>query len=163
MTDTFPDICEWYLETTIKQEVCLGLVRHRSRRLSLLCDLLFLREVGCRKLVDIGCGDFNWMRNVEGDFDYLGIDVVPQVIDANNVKYANDRRRFVRMDATRSAISPGEVALCREVLFHLSFRMAYNYCATSRPQDSNTFCLLMINPCGSTPIFIMAIFGGSIC
>jgi hypothetical protein len=32
----------------------------------------FLREAGCRQLVDIGCGDFNWMRNVEGDFNYLG-------------------------------------------------------------------------------------------
>jgi hypothetical protein len=82
----------------------------------------FLKDVGCRKLVDIGCGDFNWMRNVAGDFDYLGIDVVPRVIDANNTAYANDRRRFICMDATRTAINPGDVALCREVLFHLSFR-----------------------------------------
>ena len=82
----------------------------------------FLRDVGCRQLVDIGCGDFNWMRNIEGEFDYLGIDVVPQLIDAHNAAYANDRRRFICMDATRSAISPGDVAICREVLFHLSFR-----------------------------------------
>jgi Methyltransferase domain len=82
----------------------------------------FLREVGCRQLVDIGCGDFNWMRNVQGDFDYLGVDVVPQVIDANNATYANDTRRFICMDATRTAINPGDVAVCREVLFHLSFR-----------------------------------------
>jgi hypothetical protein len=82
----------------------------------------FLREVGSRQLVDIGCGDFNWMRNVEGDFDYLGIDVVPHLIDAHNAAYANERRRFICMDATRSAISPGDVAICRDVLFHLSFR-----------------------------------------
>jgi hypothetical protein len=82
----------------------------------------FLREAGCRQLVDIGCGDFNWMRNVEGDFNYLGIDVVPQLIDANNAAYANSRRRFVCMDATRSKIDPGDVAVCREVLFHLSFQ-----------------------------------------
>jgi hypothetical protein len=82
----------------------------------------FLGEVGCRRLVDIGSGDFNWMRNVKGDFDYLGIDVVPQVVDMNNNKYANDRCRFVCMDATRSAITIGDVAVCREVLFHLSFQ-----------------------------------------
>jgi hypothetical protein len=82
----------------------------------------FLKTVGCRQLVDIGCGDFNWMRHVEGDFDYLGIDVVPQLIDANSSAYANDRRRFICMDATRSVICPGDVAVCREVLFHLSFR-----------------------------------------
>lgn len=82
----------------------------------------FLKEVGCRQLADIGCGDFNWMRNIEGDFDYLGIDVVPQVINENNAKYANDRRQFICMDATSTAINPGDVAVCREVLFHLSFR-----------------------------------------
>jgi hypothetical protein len=82
----------------------------------------FLKEVGCRQLVDIGCGDFNWMRNVQGDFDYLGIDTVPELVKANNASFANGRRRFVCMDATRTAIQPGDVAVCREVLFHLSFR-----------------------------------------
>jgi hypothetical protein len=82
---------------------------------------VFLKEVGCRQLVDIGCGDFNWMRNVEGNFDYVGIDVVPRVIDMNNAEFGNERRRFICMDATQTAIRPGDVAVCREVLFHLSF------------------------------------------
>jgi SAM-dependent methyltransferase len=81
----------------------------------------FLREAGCRRLVDIGCGDFNWMQRVEGDFDYLGIDVVPQVVEENRARHGNGRRRFICMDATREAIEPGDVAVCREVLFHLSF------------------------------------------
>src|SRR5271163_2602257 len=55
----------------------------------------FLKDVDCQRLVDVGCGDFNWMRNVEGDFDYLGIDVVAQVIETNNATYGTDRRRFV--------------------------------------------------------------------
>lgn len=82
----------------------------------------FLREVGCRRLVDIGCGDFNWMRTVQGDFDYLGIDVVPQVVAENSAHYASERRRFACMDATTTPIEAGDVAVCREVLFHLSFR-----------------------------------------
>jgi SAM-dependent methyltransferase len=81
----------------------------------------FLREVACRRLVDIGCGDFNWMHTVQGDFDYVGIDVVPQVIEQNTARYANARRRFLCGDATRGPIESGDVALCREVLFHLSF------------------------------------------
>jgi SAM-dependent methyltransferase len=82
----------------------------------------FLREVGCARLVDIGCGDFNWMRTVAGNFEYLGIDVVPRVIEANTARYADLRRRFICLDATSSPIESGDVALCREVLFHLSFR-----------------------------------------
>jgi len=82
----------------------------------------FLREVGCRRLVDIGCGDFNWMGAVAGDFEYLGLDVVPQVIEQNMARYSNGgRRRFLCADATSGPIEPGDVAICREVLFHLSF------------------------------------------
>jgi SAM-dependent methyltransferase len=82
----------------------------------------FLREVSCRRLVDIGCGDFNWMHTVQGDFDYVGIDVVPQVIEQNVARYASARRRFLCSDATRGRIEAGDVAICREVLFHLSFK-----------------------------------------
>lgn len=82
----------------------------------------FLAEVGCKRLVDIGCGDFNWMRSVAGDFDYLGIDVVPAVVAENNTRYANPRRRFTCLDASREALGSGDVAVCREVLFHLSFQ-----------------------------------------
>ena len=81
----------------------------------------FLKEVGCPQLVDIGCGDFNWMRKVRGDFDYLGIDSVSDLVKTNNEKFATSGRKFVCMDATRTAIPSGDVALCREVLFHLSF------------------------------------------
>jgi SAM-dependent methyltransferase len=82
----------------------------------------FLRLVGCRRLVDIGCGDFNWMHSVDGDFEYVGIDVVPQVIEQNTLRYANEKRRFQCGDATSGPIEAGDVAICREVLFHLSFR-----------------------------------------
>lgn len=86
----------------------------------------FLNSVNCRRLVDIGCGDFGWMKNVDGEFDYLGIDIVQSVIDANNAMYANENRRFMCLDATRQQIEPwGDVAICREVLFHLSFKNAF--------------------------------------
>lgn len=82
----------------------------------------FLAEVCCGHLVDIGCGDFNWMRRVEGRFHYTGIDVVPEVIAQDARRYGDARRRFLCCDATREPIPAGDVALCREVLFHLSFR-----------------------------------------
>lgn len=82
----------------------------------------FLHDVRCSKLVDIGCGDFNWMRRVTGDFDYLGIDIVPSVIEANTMKYGDPKRQFICMDASAGPIPSGDVAVCREVLFHLSFR-----------------------------------------
>ncbi|WP_049819998.1 class I SAM-dependent methyltransferase [Bradyrhizobium japonicum] len=85
----------------------------------------FLRDVECTGLVDIGCGDFNWMSRVAGDFDYLGIDIVPSLIASHNEVYAHARRRFSCMDATKQPLERwGDVAICREVLFHLSFKNA---------------------------------------
>lgn len=104
------------------QDSLSGVGSTESATLELSSQLAaFLREVGCRRLVDIGCGDFNWMRTVEGDFDYLGIDVVHQVIEQNISRYASPRRRFLCADATSGPIETGDVAICREVLFHLSF------------------------------------------
>lgn len=79
-----------------------------------------LAELGCRKLVDVGCGDWTWMRHVPLNCDYLGVDIVPDVIAANTV-FATDRVRFMVLDAIRDPLPAADVALCREVLFHLSF------------------------------------------
>jgi SAM-dependent methyltransferase len=84
-----------------------------------------LADVQCKRLVDIGCGDFNWMSKVGGDFEYLGIDIVPSLIESHNTTYANGKRRFVCLDVTRQPLEPwGDVAICREVLFHLSLANA---------------------------------------
>ena len=81
-----------------------------------------LDEIHCQRLVDIGCGDFNWMRHVKGSFDYLGLDVVPKLVESHNAVYGDATHHFLCMDAANSVLPEGDVALCREVLFHLSFR-----------------------------------------
>jgi hypothetical protein len=80
-----------------------------------------LRVCGCRALLDVGCGDFNWMRDIEGDWDYTGIDVVPHIVERNNALYATASRRFVAMDAIRESLPTADTVLCRDILFHLSF------------------------------------------
>lgn len=87
-----------------------------------LSDLL--ADLGVRRVTDIGCGDFGWMQQVDGDFDYCGIDIVADLIDGLSAQYGSPRRRFLHVDATRDPLPEGDVAICREVLFHLSFRDA---------------------------------------
>ena len=84
-----------------------------------------LSSLGCRKLLDLGCGDFNWMRRVRLDVDYLGADLVPGLIRDNQERYSNERVKFIVLDGIRDPIPDDvDVILCREVLFHLSFRHA---------------------------------------
>ena len=84
-----------------------------------------LKQLECKKMLDLGCGDFNWMRHVDLNIDYLGADLVPDVIRENQARYSSDRVKFLVLDGIRDPIPDGvDVILCREVLFHLSFRHA---------------------------------------
>ena len=80
-----------------------------------------LRELGAERVIDVGCGDFHWMADVDFGGSYIGLDIVPSVIAANEARFSSPDREFVVLDATREPLPPGDVVLCREVLFHLSF------------------------------------------
>jgi hypothetical protein len=60
-----------------------------------------MRLLKCRSLVDIGCGDWNWMKLHAFEFDYTGVDIVPEVIAANQ-KYARNNVRFLTCDVIRA-------------------------------------------------------------
>jgi hypothetical protein len=72
-------------------------------------------------LLDIGCGDFTWMQHVDLGADYIGIDVVPSVISANENAFGSMTRTFHCIDAVDDPLPTADAVLCREVLFHLSF------------------------------------------
>lgn len=80
-----------------------------------------LAELETRTLLDLGCGDFNWMKETDLDVDYIGMDVVPSVIRQNQERYGGPRRRFVAGDAVGEPLLAADTVLCRAVLFHLSF------------------------------------------
>jgi SAM-dependent methyltransferase len=81
-----------------------------------------LVELGAKRLLDLGCGDFTWMRQVDLPCPYVGVDIVPEVIAANQREFGNETREFLVLDACEQALPAADVILCREVLFHLSFR-----------------------------------------
>lgn len=84
-----------------------------------------LQAFECGKLMDLGCGDFNWMSLVELGVDYLDADLVPTVIATNNARYRTEGVEFTVLNGTKDPIPDDvDVVLCREVLFHLSFRHA---------------------------------------
>lgn len=81
-----------------------------------------LQSLGAHSLLDIGCGDFNWMRHVDlGDVQYVGVDVVQSLIEAHETAFGSPTRRFLCLDAVDGPLPVADVALCRDVMFHLSF------------------------------------------
>ncbi|WP_375161709.1 class I SAM-dependent methyltransferase [Bradyrhizobium sp. RDT46] len=82
---------------------------------------VLLNKLGGKTLIDIGCGDFSWMQHVRIDQAYVGIDVVASVIATNKKEYASPSRTFLVADAIEDPLPDGDIVICRELLFHLSF------------------------------------------
>jgi len=81
-----------------------------------------LRELGTRALLDAPCGDFAWMQHVDlTGIDYIGGDIVPAIVAADQRKFGSDTRRFVTLDLTRDSLPDADVLLCRDCLVHLSY------------------------------------------
>lgn len=82
-----------------------------------------LGSVGAKSLLDAPCGDVNWMQYVDlGDVEYIGGDVVPELIARNRDTERNTRRRFAVLNITRDPLPEVDVILCRDCFIHFSFK-----------------------------------------
>jgi hypothetical protein len=81
-----------------------------------------------RTLLDIGCGDFYWMRYIAPKLDrYLGLDIVPEITNANIRAYGTGTVQFRSVDLTsegreETARSQWDLTLCVDVFGHLTNR-----------------------------------------
>jgi SAM-dependent methyltransferase len=81
-----------------------------------------LSKLGSKSLLDAGCGDFNWQRAIDVELDtYVGVDLVPELIDVNLRTYSSNRIRFLCADISRDPLPRCDVILCRDCLVHFSF------------------------------------------
>lgn len=80
-----------------------------------------LKKFNVTSLLDIPCGDFHWMQNVDfGSTKYIGADIVLDLIQKNQI-FADERRQFVHLDLLRSPLPKVDMIFCRDCLVHLSF------------------------------------------
>jgi hypothetical protein len=81
-----------------------------------------LRKIGAKSMLDAACGDFHWMCEVSLGLDqYVGADIVPELIEANQRKYGGPGREFRVQDMVATKPPRFDVILCRDCLVHLSF------------------------------------------
>ncbi len=82
-----------------------------------------LKQLGVRSLLDAPCGDHRWMAHLELGLErYVGIEIVPSIIEALQRRYRGDvRRSFLLADLTRDALPRCDLILSRDCLVHFSF------------------------------------------
>lgn len=78
-----------------------------------------LRTLRARTLLDLPCGDFGWLQHADLGVDYIGADIVPDLVERNQQRYGNERRSFRTLDLTRDPLPQADVVLCRDCLVHL--------------------------------------------
>jgi SAM-dependent methyltransferase len=87
-----------------------------------------ISEYSVETIVDIGCGDWNWMSQVNlGRATYLGLDVVPETVEMNKQRFG-DRQNvsFEFTNAIQQVPPAGDLVIIRDVLFHLSNDNAFS-------------------------------------
>ncbi|MEI8210010.1 MAG: class I SAM-dependent methyltransferase [Methylococcales bacterium] len=83
-----------------------------------LQQLIVAHEI--RTILDAPCGDFNWFQMIDFNGDYIGVDVVEELITNNLIRHGNNHRKFMSMDIIREKLPLADLVLCRECLNHLS-------------------------------------------
>lgn len=72
-------------------------------------------------ICDLGCGDFNIGKQlVPFTKNYIGIDIVPLLIERNKKKFYADNLKFHCLDIAKDELPIGDCAILRQVLQHLS-------------------------------------------
>jgi hypothetical protein len=79
-------------------------------------------EFSVRSLLDAPCGDYGWMSSLRLPLErYIGVDIVPELIERNRSLHLSQFVQFAVADLTRDELATADAILCRDCLVHLSF------------------------------------------
>jgi 2-polyprenyl-3-methyl-5-hydroxy-6-metoxy-1,4-benzoquinol methylase len=77
------------------------------------------KELKVKTVLDAACGDYNWWRKMDlPGVKYTGVDVVPELIAANQKKYGDDDHQFHLLDITKHELGSYDVIFARDVFVH---------------------------------------------
>lgn len=95
-------------------------VKVTSRIRTWLQDMLVKYDI--KTMLDCPCGDYNWMKLVQfkPEFQYLGMDIVDELIINNNKNFSTPYCNFVVGDITKDWLPKTDVILVKDLFLHLS-------------------------------------------
>jgi hypothetical protein len=104
-------------------------------------------EYEINSVLDIPCGDFNWMKNVNlSQVDYTGADIVDTLIACNAKTYSRDAVRFRKLNLVTDPLPTVDLVLCRDGLVHFFYADIFR--ALANVVRSGSQYLMMTNFAG---------------
>ena len=92
----------------------------------------FIKEKNINNMIDTICGEWNWMKLIKNDLcNYIGIDIVKDIVDQNNKLYSNNKIKFIHTDFLTFIKNQNDCSvdliLCRHTLEHLPSEYNINF------------------------------------
>ncbi len=79
----------------------------------------FIKEHNIKSILDIPCGDFNWMQTINlSGIKYVGGDVVEQLIKQNNKKFKSEHIQFNIIDIVNGKLPESDLIIVRDLFIH---------------------------------------------
>lgn len=105
---------------------------------------IMLKYLNIKSMLDIPCGDFNWIKRVNLDkINYHGCDIVEDLIASNNKKYKTNTINFSVMNLVEDKIPQVDLVMVRDCLVHLPTKDVMK--ALKNIKDSKSKYLLTTN------------------
>lgn len=106
----------------------------------------FIKEHNIKSVVDYGCGDWTFSQLIDWTgIDYLGVDVVQSVVDANNEQHGGDGIEFRRSDLSalskRENIKKADLWIVKDVFQHWSIPDIEFFLKTTSEHNAYTYLL----------------------
>jgi hypothetical protein len=80
------------------------------------------RKLNARIILDVPCGDFHWMNQVDlGEFEYIGADIVAEMIAENRRRFSRPGVSFRTINLLQDELPQAELVFCRDCLVHFSY------------------------------------------
>lgn len=82
-----------------------------------------LARLGATSLLDAPCGDAGWINQADLGVRYVGVDIVPALVEKLQTRAAGGEvgGEYHLADITRDPLPRCDAVLCRDCLVHLSF------------------------------------------
>lgn len=118
LEETFTEIYEKNLWNSTESVSGMGSELHYAKSISKELPVL-LQKYGIESILDIPCGDWNWMKNVDlCGASYIGADIVKPLIEENKSKYPNVDFRV--LDITKDDLPKVDLVFVRDCFGHLT-------------------------------------------
>jgi 2-polyprenyl-3-methyl-5-hydroxy-6-metoxy-1,4-benzoquinol methylase len=80
-----------------------------------------IQQYTIKSLLDIPCGDFNWMKTVDlTGVSYEGADIIGEIIRMNRERYERPGISFYQADLLTAMLPKADLIFCRDCLVHFS-------------------------------------------